>query len=163
MAKGRPTKPTALKELHGTSRPDRIKKDELQGEFITSHEPPEELNEWGVKLWNDLFKEYGKVNLITRLDIGSLLMMCNEFGTYCEADDLIKAQGLQVEVEVYNKNGEVVGTKTDVNPMLRVRDNAAKQYKMFCVEFGLTPVSRAKISAPKQESKGDELDELLNS
>ena len=159
---GRPRKPTAIKELQGTLEKSRLQKDELQGEFITSHEAPEELNEWGVKLWNDLFKEYGKVNLITMLDLVSLLMMCNEFGTYCEADDLIKAQGLQVEVEVYNKNGEVVGTKTDVNPMLRVRDNAAKQYKMFCVEFGLTPVSRAKISAPKQESKGDELDELLN-
>ena len=159
---GRPRKPTAIKELQGTLEKSRLQKDELQGEFITSHEAPEELNEWGIRLWNDLFKEYGKVNLITRLDLGSLLMMCNEFGTYCESDDLIKAQGLQVEVEVYNKNGEVVGTKTDVNPMLRVRDNAAKQYKMFCVEFGLTPVSRAKISAPKPESKGDELDELLN-
>ena len=159
---GRPRKPTAIKELQGTLEKSRIIKDELQGQFITSHEAPSELNEWGVKLWNDLFMEYGKVNLITRLDLGSLLMMCNEFGTYCEADDLIKIQGLQVPVEIYNQKGEVVGTKTDVNPMLRVRDNAAKQYKMFCVEFGLTPVSRAKISAPKPESKGDELDELLN-
>ena len=163
MAKGRPTKPTALKQLHGTLRKDRVKADEFQGGFITAHEAPSELNEWGVNLWNDLFLEYGKVNLITRLDLGSLLVMCNEFGTYCEADDLIKAQGLQVEVEIYNQKGEVVGTKTEVNPMIKVRDNAAKNYKMFCQEFGLTPVSRAKISAPKQEIKGDELDELLNS
>ena len=160
---GRPRKPTKIKELQGTLEKSRLVKDEFQGGFITAHEPPSELNEWGVNLWNDLFLEYGKVNLITRLDLGSLLVMCNEFGTYCEADDLIKAQGLQVEAEVYNQKGEVVGTKTEVNPMIKVRDNAAKNYKMFCQEFGLTPVSRSKISAPKQEIKGDELDELLNS
>lgn len=160
---GRPKKPTAIKELQGTLEKSRILKDELQAQFITSHEAPSELNEWGIKLWNDLFMEYGKVNLITRLDLGSLFMMCNEFDTYCEADDLIKIQGLEIEVDVFNLKGELTGKKKEINPMLRVRDNAAKQYKMFCVEFGLTPVSRAKISAPKQESKGDELDELLNS
>ena len=162
MAKGRPKKPTAIKQMQGTLEKSREVKNQLQSQLIISHDPPSELNEWGIKLWNDLFDEWGHIGLITRMDLGSIFMMCNEFGTYCEADDMIKVQGLQVEAEVYNQKGEVVGTKTEVNPMLRVRDNAAKQYKMFCVEFGLTPVSRSKISAPKQNESKDELEELLS-
>jgi phage terminase small subunit len=45
--------------------------------------------------------------------------------------------------------------------MIRVRDNASKQYTMLCKEFGLTPVSRSKISAPKIENEKDELEMLM--
>lgn len=162
MAKGRPKKPTVIKQLQGTLEKSRLTKDELTPDYITSHAPPSELNEWGVELWNNLFEEYGKVKLITKLDLGSLFIMCNEYGTYAEADDLIKAEGLQIFVDIFNKNGEVVGQKKEPNPMIRVRDNAAKQYKMLCIEFGLTPVSRAKISAQKIENEKDELEELMS-
>jgi P27 family predicted phage terminase small subunit len=158
---GRPRKPTAIKELQGTLAPSRQPKDELTPDYITDHEAPSELNEWGVELWNNLFEEYGKVKLITKLDIGSMLIMCNEYGTYMEADDLIKAEGLQIFVDIFDKNGQVIGQRKEANPMIRVRDNASKQYTMLCKEFGLTPVSRSKISAPKIENEKDELEMLM--
>jgi P27 family predicted phage terminase small subunit len=78
-----------------------------------------------------------------------------------EADDLIKAEGLQIFVDIFDKNAQVIGQRKEANPMIRVRDNASKQYTMLCREFGLTPVSRSKISAPKIENEKDELEMLM--
>ena len=159
---GRNRTPTVIKQIQGTLEKSRLTKDELTPDYITDHEAPSELNEWGVELWKNLFEEYGKVKLITKLDIGSMLIMCNEYGTYMEADDLIKAEGLQIFVDIFDKNGQVIGQRKEANPMIRVRDNASKQYTMLCKEFGLTPVSRSKISAPKIENEKDELEMLMS-
>jgi P27 family predicted phage terminase small subunit len=37
---------------------------------------------------------------------------------------------------------------TETNPMIAVADKAFKNYLAMCREFGLTPASRTKISAP---------------
>lgn len=160
MSKGRKTKPNELKELQGTLRPHRVKTDAIKPTIELSTTPPEELNEWGSQLYEVIMSEYCQIGLITRVDTGSLLMLCNEFGTYCEADDLIKAQGLEIEEEKYNKDGNVVGYVKTPNPNLKTRNDALKNYKALCVEFGLTPSSRAALNAPKPKEK-DELSELL--
>jgi P27 family predicted phage terminase small subunit len=146
--RGPKTKPNEIKEAQGTLRPCRVKKDLIQPTIELSNEPPQELNEWGQSLYKQIMDEYSKIGLVSRLDTGSLLMLCNEFGTYCEADDIVKFKGLEVEEEVYSAKGELTGTKTIANPMLKVRNDAFKNYKTLCTEFGLTPSSRATLSAP---------------
>jgi P27 family predicted phage terminase small subunit len=95
--------------------------------------------------------EYSAIGLITKVDSGSFLMLCNEFGTYCEADDLIKAQGLEIETAIRNKDGEIVDYKKEANPNLKTRNDAFKNYKALCVEFGLTPSSRAALNTPQKK------------
>lgn len=153
-------KPTALKKIQGTERADRKVKNEWQPNEVVTFDAPTELNEWGTALWNDLMEEFRHVKLLTRVDYGSLLVCCNEYGTYMEADDLIKAQGLQVEVEIYDKNGNVVGTKTEKNPMIAVRNESMRNYYSMMKEFGLSPSARTKISAPKA-TESDPIMDLL--
>ena len=145
-------KPTALKKLEGTFRKDRAPKNELTPTIALTLDAPSELNEWGVKLWGAITEEYCKVGLITNVDVGSLFALCNEFGTYCESDDIIKAKGLEIEEDVYSAKGELVGTKTIPNPMLKVRNDAFKNYNSMCSKFGITPADRARLSAPNNTS-----------
>lgn len=142
-----PRKPTAIKELHGTKRKDRTVPNEWKPTGAVTFAAPTELNEWGVAMWNELMQEFQNVKLLSRVDYSALVVLCNEYGTYMEADDLIKAQGLQIEVAVYDKNGQVVGSRTEKNPMISVRNESARNFANLMREFGLTPSSRTKISA----------------
>lgn len=141
-------KPTAIKLREGTYREDRAVKNEFTPTLERNFQPPPDLNEWGTKLWNQICEEYANHSLITIVDNGSLFALCNEFGRYCEANDLVQAQGLQVEIPVFNNKGEQTGSKIDVNPMIKVVSDAFKNYRAMALEFGLTPASRTKIAAP---------------
>ena len=151
--RGRKQLPNEIKEAQGTLQKCRVKKDLIQPTIELSSTAPEELNEWGASLYVQIMEEYGKIGLVSRLDTGSLLMLCNEFGTYCEADDIVKAKGLEIQTEILDKDGDPTGRfKTEPNPMLKVRNDSFKNYKTMCTEFGLTPSSRATLSVPKKES-----------
>jgi P27 family predicted phage terminase small subunit len=65
----------------------------------------------------------------------------------CEAQDIVSAKGLEVEIERVSAKGERY-MNTETNPMIAVADKAFKNYLAMCREFGLTPASRTKISAP---------------
>ena len=148
-----PPKPTELKKLEGTYRKDRDKSPNLKPTMEISLEVPDDLNEWGQKLWGEIFSEYGKVGLITRVDLGSFHSLCSWYGIFREAEDIVRAKGLEVEEEVYDKNGQVVGTKIVTNPMIMVMDKAQKNYLAMAKEFGVTPSSRAGLTfEPKKEA-----------
>jgi P27 family predicted phage terminase small subunit len=134
-------KPTALKKLEGTYRKDRAVSNEIQPTIEIGLIAPTDLNEWGVKLWDDVMSEYSKIGLITKVDMASLMAVCMEWGIYCEACDIVSSQGLQVSDDKGN---------LQVNPARRIANDAFKNYKSMCIEFGMTPASRTKISAPEQ-------------
>ena len=137
-------KPTALKKIEGTYRKDRAPKNEVTPTIPISLLTPNELNEDGQWLWQRIVAEYLPVGLLTTVDEGSLKILCNEYGTYMDADDLIKAKGL----EVSDSNGNIVA-----NPMLKVRNDSFKNYNSLCTKFGITPSDRARLSAPEQTAK----------
>jgi P27 family predicted phage terminase small subunit len=153
-----PPKPTALKKLEGTYREDRAVKNEIQPSIELSIQPPEDLNEWGAKYWTDIMTEYSKFGIVTKVDIGALHSCCSWFGMMCEAQDIVSAKGLEVEIERFSPKGESY-TVTETNPMIAVADKAFKNYIAMCREFGLTPSSRTRISAPSQ-SESDKFGEF---
>ena len=151
--KGRKHIPKEIKELQGTLRPSRDKSPTLKPTQEVSLSAPSDLNEWGQKLWEEIMSEYGKVGLITRVDLGSFYNLCSWYGIYRQAEDLVSARGLEVEEEVYSAKGELVGTKTVVNPMINVMDKAQKNYLALAKEFGVTPSSRAGLTfEPKKQA-----------
>jgi P27 family predicted phage terminase small subunit len=141
-------KPDEIKKLEGTFRKDREVKNPIKPIIPLTLTEPTELNEWAKSLWRSIVDEYLPIGILTNVDVGSLLILCNEYGTYCEADDLIKAQGLEVEENVYSKDGDLIGTKKVPNQMLKVRNDAFKNYNSMCSKFGITPSDRARLSAP---------------
>lgn len=148
-------KPTELKKIEGTYQKCRDKSPTLKPSMEVGLDAPDDLNEWGQKLWTEIFSEYGKVGLITRVDLGSFHSLCSWYGIFREAEDIVRAKGLEVEEEVYNKEGQVVGTKTITNPMIMVMDKAQKNYLAMAKEFGVTPSSRAGLTFEPKENKDD--------
>ena len=145
-----PRKPTELKRIEGTYRKDRAVKNEVMPALSLESAPPGDLNEWGAALWRKIYKHYAPLGVLTTIDEDSLLVMCSQFGIYCEACDLLAAQGLQIEKEIYNQKGELVGTENINNPVYKIVSDSFKNYKSMCMEFGMTPASRTRISAPEK-------------
>ena len=144
---GRPRIPRELKELHGSLNATRDKELPIKGTIVIGLEAPSDLNEWGQRYWLDIMEEYQRLGIITRVDVGALHSVCYWFGLMNEAADIVSAKGLEVEVEKVTPKGESY-TVTETNPMIAVADKAFKNYIAMCREFGLTPASRTRISAP---------------
>lgn len=147
----RPRKPTAIKELHGTLRKCRENKNEIKPTIALTLTEPQGFNEWARMLWNQITEEYLRIGLISNIDLSSLQALCNEYGIYREASELIRKQGLLIEVNVYSTKGNLTGTRHIANPLLRVSNNAFTNYKSLCNDFGLTPAARNKISIPENK------------
>jgi P27 family predicted phage terminase small subunit len=153
-------KPTALKKVEGTYRKDRDKAPEIRPSVEISLNAPEDLNEWGQKIWEEIMGEFGPVGLITRVDLGSFYTLCSWYGIFREAEDIVRAKGLEVEIEKFTPKGESY-TVTETNPMIAVMDKAQKNYVSMAKEFGITPSSRAGLSMPDKKAK-DEFAEFDN-
>ena len=157
---GRPRIPRESKELHGSLNATRDKEVPIKGTIVIGLEAPSDLNEWGQRYWLDIMEEYQRLGIITRVDVGALHSVCYWFGLMNEAADIVSAKGLEVEVEKVTPKGESY-TVTETNPMIAVADKAFKNYIAMCREFGLTPASRTRISAPDQK-EGDKFAEFDN-
>ena len=155
---GRPRIPRELKELHGSLNATRDKELPIKGTIVIGLEAPSDLNEWGQRYWLDIMEEYQRLGIITRVDVGALHSVCYWYGLMNEAADIVSAKGLEVEVEKVTPKGESY-TVTETNPMIAVADKAFKNYIAMCREFGLTPASRTRISAPDQKD-GDKFAEF---
>ena len=155
---GRPRIPRELRELHGSLNATRDKELPIKGTIVIGLEAPSDLNEWGQRYWLDIMEEYQRLGIITRVDVGALHSVCYWFGLMNEAADIVSAKGLEVEVEKVTPKGESY-TVTETNPMIAVADKAFKNYIAMCREFGLTPASRTRISAPDQKD-GDKFAEF---
>jgi len=147
---GAARKPAAILKSEGNYRPSRQPKTEIQPTIEVGLTPPNDLNEWGAKYWLDIMTEYVSIGLVTRVDVEALHSCCTWYGLMREAQDIIAAKGLEVEVERVTPKGESY-TITETNPMIAVADKAFKNYIAMCREFGLTPASRTRISAPDKK------------
>lgn len=128
------TLPTAIKELKGTLRPCRVKKNEPrpQGELIAT-KPPKELSKRAKELWTYALEQMPP-HIITAVD-GAL------FARWCMLQD----QFLDVAKVV--QAGNLLDDKGNISGALRAELQINSSIITIEKELGFTPASRTKISA----------------
>ena len=128
------TLPTAIKEMKGTLRPCRVKKNEPkpQGELIAT-KPPKTLSKRGQELWQYALEQMPP-HVITAVD-GAL------FERWCTLQD----QFLDVAKVV--QSGNLLDDKGNISGALRAELQLNSAIIMIEKELGFTPASRTKISA----------------
>jgi P27 family predicted phage terminase small subunit len=136
--RGRRPKPTRIKALTGNpgKRP------------LNAHEPrpepalpdcPAELNAAAQREWTRLTGELSKLNLITNLDRGALATYCGAYALWAEATEQIQKYGVMVK----SPTGYPIQS-----PYLSIANRQAEIMMRIASEFGFTPASRSRISAP---------------
>ena len=69
---------------------------------------------------------------------------------------IFETQGkLVAKKECNPKTGQMEVVDVRPHPALHIRDRALMQMRAFCAEFGLSPVSRARLSVEQREGDAD--------
>ena len=137
------TLPTAIKELKGTLRPCRVKKNEPrpQGELIAT-KPPKTLSKRGQELWKYALEQMPP-HVITAVD-GAL------FERWCTLQD----QFLDVAKVV--QSGNLLDEHGSMSGALRAELQLNSSIITIEKELGFTPASRTKISANISSDDGSD-------
>jgi P27 family predicted phage terminase small subunit len=125
-------------------------------------ECPQHLKGIARKAWRFWAEELEEMSLDCRPDAMMLEACCVSYQTYVEMYELIEQQGKLVAKKERNpQTGQLEVVDVRPHPALVVRDRSLMQMKAFCSEFGLSPVSRARLFVERREADGDDLMALL--
>lgn len=156
--RGRKKLPTEIKQLKGTFRSDREIKDAMKPtKIIDLPYPPEYLNEDAKKEWYVIIKEYHKLGMISKLDLGILGLYCNEISIYIEMTNKLRDKD---RVMVFKNPDGSIKYAAQV-PYQKIANDALAKALKIASEFGLTPSSRTKISTGQITDNDDPFLEFL--
>ncbi len=156
MPGGRPRKPTALKVLGGTARPDRLNPHEPQPAETTGR-PPAWLKGQGRRVWRWLVPLLREMRVLTAADEQALALLCDVFAEYLEAREILRQRGLTYETTTPQGDRMV-----RPRPEVAIAADAWRRVQRMLTEFGLTPSARSRVQAlPAPEC--DPFEELLAS
>lgn len=113
---------------------------------IGAPEPPKHLSAAELRLWERVVSSL-PVGLLTRADEGHLARYAVAWNEFQETCLLIREEGTRVERFRMSQKGVVVNVGMGLNPLLQVRDLAAREMQRSGADLGLSPVSRARMTA----------------
>lgn len=132
---GRPPKPTALKQLHGTLRPDRQVDNEPDPGPAEDMGPPDWLvGEEANELWLELAPKLWKLRLLTDLDRVMLAQ-------YCFAHQTWRRAAVKIEADEVAPN----------DPLIWQFNKAVDVMIKVATHFGMSPASRSRINVPTEK------------
>lgn len=138
---GRKPKPTSMKVIQGTFRPDRAKD---EPEYQKGLPPcPDHLSDKARSAWNHIGPMLEKAGLLTHGDGFALEGLCEAYADLRDARAAIRARGGLTYV-TESAGGEMVRPF----PEITMISDADKRYRAWLGEFGLTPSSRARVGVP---------------
>jgi P27 family predicted phage terminase small subunit len=100
---------------------------------------PEWLDEGAREEWERITAELSPLGLITQLDLAALGIYCQEVSNYVK----YTTQLAKSKTFLRSKGGVLYQ-----NPLVGLRNRTIKNIHTFLAEFGLSPSSRTRISAP---------------
>jgi len=117
---------------------------------------PKHLKGVARKAWRFWAAELEGMSLNCRPDAMMLEGACVSYQTYVAMHKLIEEQKELVARKERNpKTGQMEVVDVRAHPGLAIRDRALTQMRAFCCEFGLPPVSRARLSIEQSEGDAD--------
>jgi P27 family predicted phage terminase small subunit len=139
----RPRKSEHVKELSGTSRPDRKIKVAPSGDRLLAEtlKPPKTLSRGARAEWKVLAPRVAALGLLTTTTIRTFQLLCETLGTIREAEAAIKKDGFTIPT----KDGE------KKNPAVSIMETARAQARQLFAEFGLSPRSRQNVDTTSKQ------------
>jgi P27 family predicted phage terminase small subunit len=131
-------KPTALKQLTGTFRPDREAK---RAPMPRRAKPraPKSLTPAARAYWTDLVALLDDLRVMTPADVTALVLLCEALAEYRVADADVQAIGITYESTTRS------GVMRRPNPAVAIRADAWRRVERMLGRFGLTPSDRARV------------------
>jgi len=139
--RGRRPTPTRMKILTGNPGKRPLNVNEPRPEAAIPECPPE-LGPVAQKEWQRLVTELAPLRIITHLDRSALAAYCGAYGMWAEATEAIQKYGTMIK----SPTGYPVQS-----PYVSIANRQAEIMMRIASEFGFTPASRGRISAPVKD------------
>ena len=140
---GRPPKPTALKLLQGTARPDRMPKNEPKPELGAPTRPNWLLPE-AKREWSRIVPELLRLGILAKIDRAALAARCQCWAMYVGAIRELRDREMWFETEK---------SYCGPHPLVGIAVKMLDKLAMLDAKFGLTPADRARLDIPIPETK----------
>lgn len=138
--RGRRPKPTRLKLLTGNPGKRPLNKDEPTPEAAVPDCPPE-LGPVAKQEWDRLVAQLVPLRILTHLDRAALASYCSAYSLWAEATQAIRTYGAMVK----SPTGYPIQS-----PYVSIANRQTEIMMRIASEFGFTPASRSRISAPAE-------------
>lgn len=147
---GRKPKPTALKVLQGNPGKRKLNHEE-PAYGPGAPERPAWLEGYAREEWDRLIAILLPARVITKGDLGILIIACDAYAQLRECAAFLKTQK-SISYDATSENG---GTSYKPYPEVGQRNMARRQYQSALSELGLSPSSRTKVkSIPQVKESG---------
>ena len=147
--RGRRPKPTRLKVLTGNPGKRPLNTNEPRPE-VAVPDCPVELGPVARTEWDRLAVELSSLRILTNLDRAALAAYCGAYAMWAEATEAIQKFGTMVK----SPSGYPVQS-----PYVSIANRQAEIMMRIASEFGFTPASRSRISAP---GDGEQMPDLFS-
>lgn len=149
-----PRKPTKLKLIEGTFRPDRAPKREIVPPVTGSVDPPRGLDVYARRYWRQYGPVLRRLGLFTDADAPSFLALCQAWSRYERGNVRLR--------RIYRKRG------VEIDEIRRYEvsvERAEHSLRQLWSEFGMTPSARSRLDvyAPPPETETDEYERTFGS
>ncbi len=159
--RGRKPKPTGQHLNNGDPSHLGVRKlkEKLEAEPKATHglpPCPRHLRGRARAAWGFWADELRDMDLDRRPDAMMLEGACVNYARAVQADLILNDEGLMVEEWALDKEtGKRILLRMKSHPAISVSSNAWRQVRAFCSEFGLSPVSRTRLSIEKKDQVED--------
>ncbi|WP_051396726.1 phage terminase small subunit P27 family [Bradyrhizobium elkanii] len=157
---GPPKTPTQLRMLRGNPGHEAIPRGEPKPRgYDKVPPPPSRLKDEARDEWLRLAPELHRLGLLTVADIAPLMLYCDAYGTWCEAQDAMTA----IKADDPHHFGLLTRTERGIaaNALVKIARDAAHDLLRYAQEFGFTPASRTRISGGASAEPESKFGELL--
>ena len=141
--RGRKPKPTIMKLISGNPGKRPLNENEPMPESSKDlPAPPKYLSELAAIHWDKMAAQLHPLGLLTNADLDALARYCELHARWLLAQAQLIDHGLLIKAQ----NGFPVQS-----PYIAISNKCIELMNRIGIEFGLTPSSRSRISAPKKE------------
>ena len=153
---GRPPKPTRLKLIQGNPGKRAVNKDEPKPDLTTRVRVPAHLSKVAKAEYRKTAKLLMSMGVLTEADHRMLELYAEQYAIWTMATAKLHDEDAPGEL------GELIeklpSGYESPKGYLAIAERASKRLQSLLTEFGMSPVSRTRVTAEKP--KGNEFDEL---
>ena len=155
---GRSPKPTHLKIIEGEKNKNRINKNEPKPRPVAPN-CPKHLDKVARAEWNRMAPLLEKLGILTEIDGTAFAAYCQLYSRWIAIEkELRNSKLLMLKHTIDGAGNEHIEAKA--NPLEVMARQTLQQIRSYCMEFGMTPSSRSRMTIVGKE-EDDEFEGLL--
>jgi P27 family predicted phage terminase small subunit len=148
--RGPAPKPTALKVLHGTYRPDRAPEKEATPHLASGDQlkAPDWLSQGARQKWEELAPRLHSLGLLTEIDLDTLALYCTSWRNWRDAEEAVREHGSTTKAQS--------GYEAVSPHVTRAKNHLSELIKLSGL-LGLSPAARTRIEAAPETPENEGL------